>query len=443
MNIKLSKHWDSLRTSLWFIPSLMVAGAIALSFLTIALDEGDREWLKTFGWTYTRGADGARAILSSIAGSMITVATTAFSIVIVALQLASGQFGPRLLRNFMRDIGNQIVLGTFIATFIYCLLVLRTINAGEDSEFVPHLSVTFALALAIASIAVLIYFIHHAAESIQAQHIIAQVGHELNQTIDSLFPKKIGHALPNHNQADIIPANFEREANSIRASRSGYIQAIDDKDLMKIATQSNILVRLNHRPGDFMVQGSDLAIVYPGERVNKKLSEKINSAFSFGKQRTQQQNVEFSIDQLVEIAIRALSPGINDPFTAIQCIDGLSVALCHLAEREIPSPYRYDEDNKLRVIAYPVTFEEMTDAAFNQIRQYGQSSVAVIIRLLEAIALIATYTHNKIDRAALLRHAHMIERASHEGVSEELDKKDIEKRYQVAVRALEYRYSRE
>lgn len=437
MNIK-SKHWDSLRTSLWFIPSLMVVSAIALSFLTIALDEGDREWLKTFGWTYTRGADGARAILSSVAGSMITVATTAFSIVIVALQLASGQFGPRLLRQFMRDTGNQIVLGTFIATFIYCLLVLRTINAGEDNEFVPHLSVTFALALALASIAVLIYFIHHAAESIQAQHVIAQVGDELNQTIDNLFPKKIGHSVPNHNQID-IPANFEREANPIRASRSGYIQVIDDDELMKIATQSNILVRLNHRPGDFMVQGSDLAIVYPGERVNQKLDKKINSAFSFGKQRTQQQNVKFSIDQLVEIAIRALSPGINDPFTAIQCIDGLSVGLCHLAEREIPSPYRYDEDNKLRVIAYPVTFAEMTDAAFNQIRQYGQSSVAVIIRLLEAIALIATHTHNNTDRASLLRHAQMIERASHEQVSEELDKKDIEKQYQAAVRAIEYR----
>lgn len=426
MNIKLSKHWDGLRTSLWFIPSLMVASAIALSFLTITLDEGDREWLKTFGWTYTRGADGARAILSSVAGSMITVATTAFSIVIVALQLASRQFGPRLLRNFMRDTGNQIVLGTFIATFIYCLLVLRTINAGEDNEFVPHLSVTFAVGLALASIVVLIYFIHHAAESIQAQHVIAQVGDELNQTIDNLFPKKIGHCTPNHNQID-IPA-FEREANPIRASRSGYIQAIDDDELMKIATQSNILVRLNHRPGDFMVQGSNLAIVYPGERVNQKLDKKINSAFSFGKQRTQQQNVKFSIVQLVEIAIRALSPGINDPFTAIQCIDGLSVGLCHLAEREIPSPYRYDEDNKLRVIAYPVTFAEMTDAAFNQIRQYGQSSVATIIRLLEAIALIATYTHNNTDRASLLRHAQMIERASHEEVSEELDKKDIEKR---------------
>lgn len=437
MNIK-SKHWDSLRTSLWFIPSLMVASAIALSFFTIALDEGDREWLKTFGWAYTRGADGARAILSSVAGSMITVATTAFSIVIVALQLASGQFGPRLLRQFMRDTGNQIVLGTFIATFIYCLLVLRTINAGEDNEFVPHLSVTFAIGLALASIAVLIYFIHHAAESIQAQYVIAQVGHELNQTIDHLFPKKIGHSALNHNQTD-IPANFEHEANSIRASRSGYIQVIDDEELMKIARQSNILVRLNHRPGDFIVQGSDLAIVYPGERVNKKLTEKINSAFSFGKQRTQQQNAEFSIDQLVEIAIRALSPGINDPFTAIQCIDQLSVGLCHLAEREIPSPYRYDEDNKLRVIAYPVTFEEMTDASFNQIRQYGQSSVATLVRLLEAIALIATYTHNNTDRASLLRHAQMIERASHEQVSEELDKKDIEKQYQAAVRAIEYR----
>ena len=178
MKIDLSKLWDSLHSSFWFIPTLMVAVAIALAFMTISLDEGDSEWFKTLGWIYTRGPDGARAILSTVAGSISSVATTAFSIVIVALQLASGQFDPRLLRNFMRDTGNQIVLGTFISTFIYCLLVLRTISDTEDSDFVPHISVTFAVVLAIASIAVLIYLIEHAATSIQAQHVIAAVDQE-------------------------------------------------------------------------------------------------------------------------------------------------------------------------------------------------------------------------------------------------------------------------
>ncbi len=342
MNIKFSKFWDSLRSSFWFVPTVMVAFAIALSFVTIALDEGDTEWFTKFGWTYTRGADGARAILSTVAGSMISVATTAFSIVIVALQLASGQFGPRLLLNFMRDTGNQVVLGTFIATFMYCLLVLRTINAGEDSEFVPHISVTFGIVLAITSIAVLIYFIHHAATSIQAQQVIAEVGHDLDETIDRLFPKKIGRGAPEHKRRmeEDIPADFERDACPIRASGSGYIQAVDDDELMKIATENNLIVRLNYRPGNFVVQGSKLVMVWPSERVNKKLTQKINDAFILGNQRTSTQDVEFSVNQLVEIAVRALSPGINDPFTAIRCIDQLSAALCHLVEKDIPSPYR-------------------------------------------------------------------------------------------------------
>lgn len=441
MKIKLSKLWDSLHSSFWFVPTLMVAVSIALAFCTIALDEGDTEWFTKFGWTYTRGADGARAILSTIAGSMISVATTAFSIVIVALQLASGQFGPRLLSNFMRDIGNQVVLGTFIATFMYCLLVLRTINAGEDSEFVPHISVTFGVGLALASIAVLIYFIHHAATSIQAQQVIAQVGHDLDETIDRLFPKKIGRGVPEHTRRieEDIPADYDRESCPIRATDSGYIQAVDDEELMKVAKENDLLIRLNHRPGNFVVRLSELVMVWPGERVNKKLTQKLNDAFSLGKQRTQQQDVEFSVNQLVEIAVRALSPGINDPFTAIQCVDQLGAALCHLAEKDIPSPYRYDDDKKLRLIAKPVTFEGMTDAAFNQIRQYGQSSVAVTIRLLETIKVIAAHTHNNENRAALLRQANMISRGSTEGVSEEQDRKDVEERYWAAVKALEER----
>jgi uncharacterized membrane protein len=178
-------------------------------------------------------------------------------------------------------------------------------------------------------------------------------------------------------------------------------------------------------------------MVWPGERVNDKLTKQINDAFILGRERTEQQDVEFCIHQLVEVALRAISPGINDPFTAIRCIDELSAALCRLAKRDFPSPYRYDSDRHLRVIADPVTFAGLTDDAFNQIRQYSKPDVAVIIRLLEAITLIASRTENKKDRAALLRHAQMIQRSSQENISEELDRKDVEERYLTVVRALE------
>ena len=172
MRIWLDNKWDELRTSFWFVPSVMAAAAVVLSLATIHLDKATiyDNWIATLGWTFTRGPEGSRAVLSTVAGSMMTIASVTFSITIVALQLASSQFGPRLLRNFMRDRGNQVAMGTFIATFTYCLLILRTINGTQGEQFVPHISVTVGLLLALFSLGVLIYFIHHAAESIQAEN---------------------------------------------------------------------------------------------------------------------------------------------------------------------------------------------------------------------------------------------------------------------------------
>jgi uncharacterized membrane protein len=303
---------------------------------------------------------------------------------------------------------------------------------------VPQISVTVGVGLALASIAVLIYFIHHASTSIQAWNVISEVGEELDKAIDRLFPKKLGHSAQQQGWlVEEIPTNFDEQACPILSAGSGYLQAIDTDKLMQLAKSKNLLLRVKSRPGKFIVQGSELVKVWPGERVNKKLIKEIDKAFILGKQRTEQQDVEFCVNQLVEIAARAISPGINDPFTAIRCIDQLTIGLCHLAERDIPSPYRYDEDNKLRVIAEPITFAAITDAAFNQIRQYGLSDVAVMIRLLEAIAAIAPRTAHKKDRAVLLRHAQTIRRGSFEQVTEECDRKDIEEQYLAAVKALE------
>ncbi|XHX78838.1 MAG: DUF2254 domain-containing protein [Stenomitos frigidus ULC029] len=437
---KLSKLWDSLHSSFWFVPTLMVILAIGLSFVTIGIDQQqETDIIGDLGWAYSLGPNGSRAILSAIAGSMVSVATTAFSITIVALQLASSQFGPRLLRNFMQDTGNQIVLGTFISTFVYSLMVLRTINGVDENEFVPHLAVTCGIGMAIASIGVLIYFIHHSATSIQVDHVISKVGCELDGVIDRLFPKQMGRGASKHRAEPLpseLPANFDREATAIQATSSNYVQAIDTDQLMQLATENNILLRLQRRPGDFAIKGSPLVLAYPAEAGGRKLVKQINDAFVLGSQRTDQQDVEFSINQLVEIAVRALSPGINDPFTAIRCIDQLSAALCHLAQKEIPSAHRYDDQDQLRIIAAPVTFADVTDAAFNQIRQYGQTSVAVTMRLLEAIAVIAPFTHTKADRATLLRHANMIEQGSQEGIPEALDRQDVKERYLAVVKAI-------
>jgi len=205
---------------------------------------------------------------------------------------------------------------------------------------------------------------------------------------------------------------------------------------MQITCQHDLLIRLEFRPGKFIVQGSDLVMVYPGKRVNQKLTKKLRDAFILGAERTEQQDIEFPIHQLVEVALRAISPGINDPFTAIRCIDRLSAGLSNLAGRDFPSSYRYDDQDKLRVIAQIVTFTGLTDAAFNQIRQYSNSDVAVTIHLLEAIATIARYTQNQKDLEALRRHAEMIRHDSNDAVSQEWDKKDIDKQYQAVLTKL-------
>ncbi|MGL5876974.1 MAG: DUF2254 domain-containing protein, partial [Xenococcaceae cyanobacterium] len=354
-------------------------------------------------------------------------------------QLASSNFGPRLLRNFMQDTGNQIVLGTFIGTFIYSLLVLRTIRGdGDDyNSFVPQLSVTVGLLLAIASIGVLIYFIHHASTIIQVSHVISDTSKELDRAIDRLFPEKLGRgASQTRSAVEDIPADFDLNTYGVKATSSGYLQAIDDEELIKLACKHDLVLHLNYRPGKFVVKGNELMIVYPRERITRKLVKKLHDAFILGKERTEQQDVEFPLEQLVEIALRAISPAVNDPFTAIRCIDRLSAGLSHLAQRDFPSPYRYDDQGNLRVIAKRVTFAGLVNTAFNQIRQYGKSDVAVTIRLLEAIATVAHYTPTRKERATLLRHTEMIRRNSQQAISEELDKKDLEKRYKILEKAL-------
>jgi len=438
-NAKLRKLWDSLHSSYWFIPMLMAFGAVIAAFLMISLDRAGKTGpVEQLGWVYTGGPDGARAVLGAVAGSLATVTATSFSITIVALQLAASNFGPRLLRNFMQDMGNQIVLGTFIATFIYCLLVLRTIHGEDYDLFVPQLSVTVGIALAIVSVGVLIYFIHHASTIIQASHVIAEVSHDFDQAIDRLFPEEIGQgASEPQRPIGEIPEQFDREAGSIRATDAGYLQVIDDNALMRLARQSDLLVRLQVQPGQFVVKGSELIKVYPREEVDRSLADHFRKAFILGKERTEQQDIEFPIIQLVEISLRALSPAVNDPFTAIRCIDRLSAGLSGLAQRQFPSPYRYDEAQNLRVIAQPVTFEQLMDQAFSPIRQYAQTDSAVTIRLLVALTRIAEANHYATYQFALRHHAEMILRGSYKGLSEEYDRKEVEKWYSKVMKAVE------
>ena len=440
MRVQVFKTLDRIRSSFWFLPAAMASGAMVLAFATVALETLVTDWLTlNWGLTFTGGAEGASSLLGAIAGSMITFAGVVFSMTLVALSLASSQLGPRLLRNFMRDTTTQMVLGTFVATFLYCLLVLRTIRRAEETLFVPHLSVTLGVLLAVVSVGVLIYFIHHVSVSIQANEIVARVGKELIEEIEQLFPENIGRGAPRiptePPNADFLD-RFEREASPIGSTGDGYLQFIDGDALMALAMQEDVVIRVERRPGHYVVATRPLALVWPGNRVTDHLMDRVNCAFALGNQRTSGQDIEFAVNQLVEIAIRALSPGVNDPFTAMTCVDRLGSALCRLAQQDVPSPYRYDTQDQLRVITPVFTFPDVTDAAFNQIRQYGRTSTAVTIRLLETIAEVAGSVHRSEDRIALLRHAKMIARGTGGGLPEDEDRQEVEKRFRSANRLL-------
>ena len=430
----LSNFWEALRNSYWFVPSLMTGAAILLSYAFLALDRHLKfSALSGYAWIYAGGASGARSVLSTVASSVITVAGTTFSITIATLSLASSQFGPRLLRGFLRDTGNQMVLGTFIGTFVYCLLILRTIRGDQTDVFVPNFSVTAGVFLALASVGVLIYFINHVSASIQASHVIASVSKELNGAIDRLYPVSMGEG-----DGELTPS--ERDASAlpsvpVAAERSGYIQSVDEDKLMALAKSAGGFVEILLRPGTFATQGAPLARLHAAAPLPKELGEKLNKAFALGPNRTMTADAGFGMDQLVEVASRALSPGINDPFTAISCLNRIGEALSRLATRPVPSPCRYDGDGVLRIVARPLLFPEMVHSAFDPIRQYGSGSFAVTLHLLETLEVVAAQATGEGNREALRRQAGLI----HDGrsaLSQPADREAVSERYARTMHSL-------
>jgi uncharacterized membrane protein len=428
---RLVALWDEVRGSYWFVPALMTVSAAMLALALTALDATlSDEAIAGLAWVYGGGPEGARALLSTVAGSVITVAGTTFSITIAALTLASSQFGPRLLRTFVRDTGNQVVLGTFIATFLYCLIVLRTIRGLEDARVVPHLSVTVGVLLATASIGVLIYFIHHVATAIQADHIILAVSHDLDTAIDRLFPDQVGWSSAVGDRASATPrmsddgaAEVERTSDApqigdaageapICGATSGYLQMVDADRVMQLAVEHDLVLRLVPQPGDFVIAGSPLAWGWPGERISAETCAALTDAFVVSSARTQQQDVRLTINQLVEIAVRALSPGVNDPFTALTCLDRLGAALCRLAGRTFPRSKRFDDRGHVRVIAPVLSYAMLVRLALEPIRHYGRADPQVLRHLLLTVGVVADCARTTEQIAALWAVAEQVRHAA-------------------------------
>lgn len=413
LKARLRLLWDWLHSSYWFLPGLLLLVAAGAAFALTAVDRGlDQDAVAKLSGVFGGGPEGARSVLLAIASSVLGVAGTTFAVTIAVLTLTSSQFGPRLLRNFLKDTGSQLVLGTFIGTFLYALLVLRTVRSLDDSAFVPHVAVTFALVLAVLSIAMLVYFIQHTVASIQATEIIDTAAAELVDAVERLYPSHIG--------APAAPeSSFPAAAGcaDVRATSSGYLQAVDGDRLLECASERGAMVQLLRMPGEFVSAGTVAARVAPAPARDEALEARINSALSLGAHPTQVQDLLFSVNQLSEIATRALSPGTNDPNTAIMCIDRLNEGLCRLAARPFPSACRADAEGKIRLWVKTPTFAQVLHAAFAQVRRYGRSDAQVLTRLLETFAEIGSCAAGERRLEELRRQADLVLEESREGLS--------------------------
>lgn len=409
---------------------MIILSMILLATLNVWLDTQFKDELAEVSrFLFSGGPEAARSILSVIAGGMLGVAGTVFSITLVVLTLATSSLGPRLLRHFMHDRVNQIVLGVYVATFVYCLLVLGTIRSEVGSEFVPRISILVAMAIAVANIFLLIIFIHHISVSIQADQVVSDVVQNLDQTVRTLYPESMGER-PESESVDLSFYHTEYpEKQDVPCSRSGYVQSVDVDQLIPWCVHHDVWVELRVRPGDYAIRDLPIASLHAKQSLAPEKAGQLEQFLYYGDKRTPLQDAEFAVHQVVEVAARALSPGVNDPYTAITCIDKLTSVLAYLSRAKFPVPYRQDTDGQFRVLARTLDFEGMLDAAFHQIRQFGANSPAVIIRLMDRLVTLYRIAPAGEPRKAILRHAHMVHRAGNAHLQEPNDRRDLRQRY--------------
>jgi uncharacterized membrane protein len=426
---------EALRTNLWLVPTVEILAAVALFAGTYALDRASYDGtLQLPSFVISGSADAARQILTAIAAAVITVVTLVFSITIVTLTLASTQFGPRMLRNFIRDRITQVTLGTFVATFVYAILALVSISPGSRGEFVPHASITMTMLLVLVDVLVLVVFIDHIAKSIQLPQVIASIAGDLARAIDAEAGERPGTVAKAGPSLAEATTRLDEDSAVVRAHQSGYLQFVRLDSLLDVAAGSGAVIRLLQRPGHFVTEGQPLAEVWPAAAA-PGVARSLGGAHATGPHRTLTQDLSFAVDQLVEIAIRALSPAVNDTFTALACIDWLGDGLCKIAERWRPEAVHRDATGRVRVITVTPRFRRLTERAYEKIRQASRGMPAVMIRQLDALTQVMAHTTGPDQRAVLIEQAQMILRLSEESVSEPADREEVHRHHEAVLEA--------
>jgi len=383
------------------MPSLIVVVSIAFAIALIEADSaGSDRWLTRWPRMFGAGAEGARGMMSTIAGSMMSVVGVTFSMTLMTLALASSQYTSRILRNFMRSRVTQSVLGIFAGIFTYCLIVLRTIRGGDEGAFVPSLAVFFGVVLALGGVGALMFFIHHIASSIQASSIIASAAQETIAAIDRLFPEKLGQGPGEDDDDQTLCSLSERNWRAVSARQSGYIQNVNNAALLRLARDRKTIVRMEYGIGEFVVRDTTLASLALKDPPDQETIAALQATFSISSHRTVEQDAGFGIRQIVDVALKALSPGVIDTTTAVTCVDYLTAILARIAPRQLPPSRRY-EDGELRVIAKGPSFESLLAESFDQIRSNARGNVAIMLQMLGAFQTLAGLIGDPNRRRAL------------------------------------------
>ncbi|GAA3525504.1 DUF2254 domain-containing protein [Zobellella aerophila] len=368
------RYWEQIRTSFWFVPGLLALAGLSLALIM--------PWFEHFfpllGLS-DFAFDPGRQALAIIASGAISVTGVVFSITLVVLNMAASQLGPRLVRNFMAEGTTQWILGAFLATFIYCLIA--GVNMQQHRPF--QLTLLVGLLAGIFSFMLLILFIHHVSVYIQIPRVLERVGCELKAHLRALFPPLEDASMAEPSLAH--QHQLKKKLMDVAAPASGYVQGIDLDQLLNLASCHGGFIRLCYRPGHYLIEGCTLARVWVREEHKSALIAGLHDAVLTGSERTAIQDPEFAVHQLVEVALRALSPGINDPYTALHCLNKLADALALLSTRQVGLTYCYDERRILRLELYPYSYGGIVDAAFQQIRQSALGNAAVVIHMVDVM----------------------------------------------------------
>ncbi len=356
-------------------------------------------WVPTVLFPSHADPQVAQVILGGIAASIMTVVSIVFAILLMTLTLASMQFSPRIIVSFSRDKVTQWTLGIFLGTFSYCMAALPTAHT-YPRPFAPIATVTGAMILALACVCLLLFFIHHISQAISVSNIVDRIAQETEAMIDDMMP------WPHHPDRvnSHVPLRPNPTETAVLSVTSGYIRFIDKERLVAVAKHYHVTVRVLRHVGHFVPAGIPLLMVSKGNRLPPTGGADLLAAFDLGPTRTLQQDVEFGVLQIVDVALRAISPAVNDPTTAINCVDQLSRILIRFASREPPDDLLYDPPGIVRASIAWIHFDRLLEAAFEQIRIYSKTDMAVSLRLLRAYGDIAASTSDPDFRRILAEY---------------------------------------